>query len=88
MGEGELRLISSTSSTAVRLTPQLSFVQSKDEGFLKKSPQVSSFDMVPKLLKRAREEVGEILSAFEFLDSASLGAIWKVSPHLLRRCED
>jgi hypothetical protein len=44
--------------------------------------------MVPKLLERAREEVGEILSAFEFLDSASLGAIWKVSPHLLRRCDD
>jgi hypothetical protein len=43
--------------------------------------------MVPRLLKRAKEEVGEILSAFEFLDAASLGAIGKVSPHLLRRCD-
>lgn len=41
--------------------------------------------MVSELLMRGKEEVGEILSAFEFLDAASIGAILKVSPHLLRR---
>jgi hypothetical protein len=44
--------------------------------------------MVPRLLKRGKEEVGEVLSAFEFLDAASLGAIRKISPHLLRRCDE
>jgi hypothetical protein len=41
--------------------------------------------MLPLLLHRAKAEVGEILSAFEFLDIACLGAIRKTSPHLLRR---
>ena len=41
--------------------------------------------MLPLLLHKVKAEMGEVLSAFEFLDVACLGAIRKTSPHLLRR---
>ena len=47
--------------------------------------QVSSFSVVSKLLYRAKKDVGEILSAFEFIDGSSLQAVKLISPHLMKR---
>lgn len=44
--------------------------------------------MLPLLLHKVKAEMGEVLSAFEFLDVACLSAIRKTSPHLLRRSAD
>ena len=47
--------------------------------------QVSCFSVVSKLLQRAKTDVGEILSAFEFIDGPSLQAVKLISPHLMKR---
>ena len=48
--------------------------------------QLSSFAEVPPLLQRAREGLGEQLSALEFLDAASVQAVTRTHPLLRHRC--
>jgi hypothetical protein len=49
--------------------------------------KLSSFTAVSSLLKKAKAEVGEILSAFEFVDESSLRAMKRISPHLLSKVQ-
>lgn len=52
---------------------------------LSRRRQVSSFAQVPRLLSLARSQLGESLSAFEFMDRASVRAVRRDAPHLLHR---
>lgn len=47
--------------------------------------KVKQFSAVPSVLQAARELLGANMSAFEFMDSRSIGAIRKVASHLLTR---
>jgi hypothetical protein len=48
--------------------------------------QVSNFNKLPALLQLARRSLGELMSAFEFMDAASLHVLHQLNPASLTRC--
>jgi hypothetical protein len=47
--------------------------------------QLASFVDITLLLRRVRSDLGDVLTAFEFMDGRSLNAVMQAQPELLRK---
>jgi len=73
--EGSLGIITKVAISVVSKPKYRSVVLAK----------LSSFDSVAKALRTARRQLGEALSAFEFMDATSLEAVHVAMPNLMQR---